>query len=1770
MTRQEEARELRRLAEENPAGVATMADRVIELLTYDWDEPEADRIVTREEAATAARLLSAHDGDALLDYVAEMVTVLAEEYETELADVDAMAGYAGSLASIEDDLVEALAHTVTGKGDPEPLVSERAVDLLVDLDRQQIGDGFALWCLKEVALVEPALVAPYSDYVETATGADDETRIGGALLCLRAFATDAAHAELVTPAVETLVTVVGTAGADETAWTSSHREYAAQTLYALSDHAAGDLRETVPTLLDSVEAVEKTSTGEYLVATLENVASAAPSSLADAGDTVERALESEPPEVKQALLHLLQTVAGDDAVDLCLSTEQRIDLLTADHPAVQIQMLEVLRERRPLPRERVEPLLEPIVEADLGAADERLVRRAASLLRLIALDDPDVVAEYRGALEGYLDQIDDSMAAGILSELVTGLLIDSPSGAITENWDHPELDSNRTLHGDGLIAIEQKPEGLDDVLDPDEMDDILDSQDAEPDQVAANLRDESLATQMQGAAVAAVVAQSDTDRLEDYVDPLCQQFDDVHAEVRPALLRALVIALPMSRSVADVVADRLEVRLSDHDHRTVAGFFHFVNSMCEEHPDAVQTLATRHRQLFDRIDGIANPAVRAFGVTALGTLALTETTDTDAYVERFLQFVDDENPHVRGVVGENLGLVSEREPEAIRDHVDPVGPLLADSDASARYHSTNALAQTADDYPSVVTAHEPLVVDRFTDDVAEVRRAALEAFVPRVEADPDGAAPHLEAVADHLSDTDSTVRTNAVWALTQFAGEGYETRIAAYADELIELFAECDTDTVSGFATGTLLLVLLVECAKERPADVGESISADVLGALLAPESIALDVDDLPPRNREIAVETGALLCEMLRVQVGPDALPPDVQSRLEELDDVGDEDARLESFELQPADGDGPGGAAGASASARAGSRGPDDAESGAEPAIDGTALTAHPAATAVTDGAEGDIVVDDVAYRLDVGRLLATADEEPLDRRTIEGGVAAVAARRPAALRPHVDRLVDDVDSAGDAPSVELLEALAAVAADDVAPFRDHVPQIAAQLTHHASEARTAAAQIFVHLADRDGDLVAGQLDALTACIEEGGRPGRTALVALGKLARDEPAHLRDAVPTVVDALDDEATRPPASLAVLQAAEEFPRSVAAELQTPLPALESPETVDPDALDRCLVALYRTGTTVPDALAAQVPGVVRVLTAPYDIDAEVQRHAVRCLHLLAEEEPAVALERLDELAPLVHHDRPAVQREALELMERLVKLNRAAVATEVAGRLLTAIQERDANAGLAAALVRDCTTGDEDRFDEDGVAALAPYAGTIVSTLPDAPPDARVSLLVALDAICAHDASRLVAHVESIAEEIESDDPAVRKAAVGVVGRLVTSRQEWIAEHLETVLTVMDDAREVESLVDAMGQVGGMRLLGALSATDPEPLSEHVEFVTSLTSVDAVDATLQAMTLRNVAQAAPDAFDAEDAARVLDQALAADDENVSGYTLAALEALAADNPDAVAPSTDRFVDSLPRLPESPRRFALRVLHRLASADADAVAPHLDALYQLVRTADGDHRFLAVDTFQQVSHGRPDAVLAYLDELVPLAAAGTDRLRQSVAGLLAIVANDHPDRLVPFLDALADWLGDSNDTTARYAGGAIESIASADPAAVAPHLDALVARLDTTDAGLAGAVVPTVETLLAAGAVEPSEEMVAQLATPARRDQVRQRRTECLLTIAERDATVAGAGTETLRRWAAAEEVRTAVPAIDVLSRLPRRTAPGARAHESDERSAGD
>ncbi|ELZ06060.1 HEAT repeat domain-containing protein [Natrialba asiatica] len=249
----------------------------------------------------------------------------------------------------------------------------------------------------------------------------------------------------------------------------------------------------------------------------------------------------------------------------------------------------------------------------------------------------------------------------------------------------------------------------------------------------------------------------------------------------------------------------------------------------------------------------------------------------------------------------------------------------------------------------------------------------------------------------------------------------------------------------------------------------------------------------------------------------------------------------------------------------------------------------------------------------------------------------------------------------------------------------------------------------------------------------------------------------------------------------------------------------------------------------------------------------------------------------------------------------------------------------------------------------EASVDAVRPLLDAIASAVTDDNAPIALRAISVLDAVAESDPAALEGHTADLVGAVDSEIADVQLTGATVLGKLAVSRPALVAPHSPAVIDAIR-ATELDTEPQDFGDV-------IADEVTRRTLRNHEE-------AERKRRIAGRHTLVNVAVAIAEAEPESMVDTVPDLATLLDDEDptVAGGAVDALAELAAANPTAVAPATDRLVDCLDRDSAVVRARTVRALGHLGDA---ATVSHL-------RTAaaddpDADVRELAAETAKYIA-----------------------------------------------------------------------------------------------------------------------------------------------------------------------------------------------------------
>lgn len=1750
--RLEAARELRLLAGQDPSAAIDSLDRILELLTCDGG-PVAERLRTRAAAAEALREISRYDATVLEDQVAVMADTFEAASEMRLAEVESVAGHHEPRMSILEDTVEAIAHTVSRGGDAEEIATEAFVEWLVEINRQGLGRGFAIWCLQSISYVRPHLVVPYSAYLEKVLDSAKGRQVGGAAVTVEALAATLEEPGSVEWPVTELLDLVATA--ETVRGNDSNAEYGAQAIETLSDEYAPALQDAVPRL---VELVAETSPpiSVDLATALANLASEVPDAVAPVESEVLTALESADPEMSvlestetetvERLLAVLRDL-GDSDIGGEELPEGIAEYLTHERQTMQLRAAELINSRLPLPEDRLEALVEPLVTTALNSETTRVRRAAAVTLRQIEDTSPGIFREYTDQLSGVIEQEEDPLVRGAVGGILAQYA--SESSFVSDTWDGAGFDHGRS----GFAPLGEQLDVQDLVAD------LADEADIERDveDLLIDLYAES--PDIRGRAAMGLLLQFGGSQaaVESYVDELVTALHEAPEETHPPLVLLVISELPI---LSEEATRRLigSIDLSAFDEELYqAAVIEGLLPIKDDHPELFTEFLQRHVKLFESCLDSSDPVIVGAAASALGYLAEAESAKTEPYVRQFAELVNSESPFVRGIVAENFHELAKIRPRVVADHVGTIQPLFQDPDTGARYHAVSAVAEAADELPRLADPYLDDLTGRLDDENDRIRASALEAIAHYSELSAEDTINQVDLVVGRLSDESPEVRLRAALVLAIFVSAGYTDRILEHIDTIAETLTAGEEEQFH-YLNG-LILTVLAGFAVEDSDRVVESIDFDELAAVI-------DLVEESPREVELLPSATENFCRVVKEHGAIGSLPESVQPQVEKLANDAAEDDYEEFLETitsrsaEPARQDATGAPSDEHDGAAAAST--DDTEMSIDDTETSTdsdesqneaedpAPTELPECEPVPGAADGDLVVDGTAYVLDEAKLIDALADTDRDRASVLAGLQAVAETRPDELRSYTDEIASQLDPAGES-EVPLLKVLAAVSEKGDASVAEWAPQLCSELTHSDPDGRTAAAVTLLKIAQLAADVIGSHEDELEGCVRRGGRAGRLSLAALGRAATADATVLRPHIELIVESIFDETFLPTSTKLLRHTAGEFPAEVGSELDRPITILESPNEIDSADLDRCIRALAQVGLEAPEQLEEQLPVLNGLLTTTYTIDPEVRSRVFQCIQMVTEITPGRVAEAVDleRVADFVTDERTELQREALKLLGLTTNAVPEEVGSAAGDQLLRVLNESDDGdtLTLGGQVLRDICFRDGGPAAEGG-EVMAPHAGQIVETLPAVGPELQARLLQVLISIARAEPSHVIPYAETIVAKLESDNPAVRGPAAVVVASFVEKRERLPVGYLDGILSVL-----IEPDYD-FERKAALNLLLALSKTEPDRL-ENVIHGLPLYLRDQGD-DIRRSTIKilyQLAKRTPDLFYSSTVYALADLSVRTEEEEFRKLAFQVM--LQLEEPDVLVPALDLLFEHFDRFVPIARTILISISKPVASEQGDELTPHVDTIAGHLHEEHDASRSPALDVLARVASDAPDAVAPHTDDVLAFATDEKQSHRLPAMGFASDIAAHRPETLVPHAETLAGRLDDTSNGVRRLAVSALRQVATEQPDAVASAESELFAELDTADQSIARKVTGVVDILLQNDAVVPSEPLISTLVAPTDSPDLRAQRTEALQTIAEREPLLLIPEKGALQRRAAIAETETATKTIDILSRLPSHSA---------------
>ncbi|MFY4814609.1 HEAT repeat domain-containing protein [Haloarcula sp. AONF1] len=1748
--RRDNVRELRRAAEDD---ITSVLPDITQLVVYLSDSYEARgrQVDIREEATSTIQLVANEDTEHLTDYVDELAEALRDEWETKYSEAATYGRLKSRSRSIIANLLNILSDTIPQTGG-NPFVTADWVDRLVAIDRSDVGDGNAMWCLGHVAVDKPVLVAPTFNYIhQIAAEEPPGLRLNGALYCLEKLAGEAEHAQLVVRAVDTLITILQSATAENPTYTSTNRVGVADTLERLSKREPESLFPFLPDLIKVVGPLDDESAAETISSLLGTLARERPSSFVDHVSTIHSMVDESDPAVQSNLLVIPEMLVEEDSEVVEPFLDDLNQYLAADAVSVQEAAMDIVRNSPKSLSGRLEPVVETILEQSIDTTDIEGSRYALSTLAQLAEKMPQAIDPHLPVLKGYYDEIENDFATKLFSEIIFQVELFTedieplqPKEEASINEDQSLIRASKQLDQSTLETM-----GVVEDVDIDDLFEGLEG-DKKSQKIAANLLGDF-------AIAAPEQVSGDAQRILKHLDTASPAISGLCCALSELIKHGLV-----DDDTLHNIPDRLNLPAEDVTLEEASAVWLLLNSLCQEYPDVGQAIGDVHFGTFRTWLQTGDNLTRCHALNILADVAVLNDTQTERYVEAIIECCDDNSAYVRGITAENLQIVGQSEVESLYPYVDEIVGLLDDVDGGARYHATITLQYLCEDSPTLLSAHLDAVARRLQDADTKTRSSALQvllAYAPNA----DNRVPYLDAVGDRLYDADPDIQAEAVKVLAAHSLEGHSDQVLPFVERTAELIPNLEHEQ------RLWALITLFSAAIEKPSAMAHKLNVDLIVEVYRDTDASFPNEEPVKMDEALADIAGRLL--KLTTECGDPELPQAI------VDDIKNDNASFNDIspesslgEVLPSNHQQDGTSAeGSSAESKQDDR---DNEMVDDDPLDDVSIDKLPyylpedTVVPVAGQSQADIETED-SYRFDIPELIRHLSGSKSEYTSdILAALLVISDTRPSDLTPYLDELLHFLETE---PSNEKVGARTAVVvsrliADKPESVGENIEQLGTYFDHPAAIVRTNVAEAVARVAAVTPSDVEPTVPAISECIHRSDDVACSyALVALGRMGQYDTDHLATHVDAIVAGLETPTAREVAATAFADAAQNCPKKLAEEVTDPISVPTSPRDFERTAICNFIEGLTTLAETHPVAVVNQVDTLTKLLKAPYEMEIRVERMAMKCIYHAAKRDPSTVTTHDATLREFVNHSDTTIQRRSLATIGVMTEAG-LVVSSKTVQSVIEIAQKADADIEkVAVKILEDLSFTDAGEINTTGVGVLSEHTTEIAKALSEVDSSRQFDLLNILSVIGDQAPVQVRPHYQAIAARFDHENPAVRDAAFIAGGVIVEDNDEWPVDHVGDITQYLSDDRpEVNILY-------GLNLVKAVARTTPVALVPHFDCLESLLASEhasvreegsraiglAARATVQ-MTDQEKKQKIIDGFNTGLVAKLLD--LIPDfPKDQQTTTAAAIATLSRADIECVSPLSEQIIEIASITSDNRTRGVLFfILRNIAEESPNSLTSCVRQLVSLAEEESHSSDRNIEMILEYLSRAEPDAVTPYLDRITSLS-DGEPLQTTAVAGILRFLAESHPDAVGQYTSELTTWAQASDENKAKYASIALSDLVKAGKTPSSSHWQSILEALDGPNPEPNLIITELVGYLHMNEGLSLNSKAISALSQPTESRELCARRTNLLFKISKSKPELLTEHASAIQRRVTDEEPTISASALDLLSRLPHRATVG-------------
>ncbi|MCU4744209.1 HEAT repeat domain-containing protein [Natronoglomus mannanivorans] len=1690
-------------------GILDVDDLEDALARLDRDEGMGQRERLRERELVAERLreLANERPQDIAEHSAELVAAINEEFRRDYADVEVIVtDFEKQSESIVATLLSAL--SVASTEDEGAIAVPSYVDLFLELDAE--GFSSAIWCLKNVAWIDPKLVEPAVERVLDAMREADTSRAQGAMLCASYLVDGDIKVEFFANHIDVAVDVVASANADDPSPGNRDREFAARMVRSVAEKAPEAVVEETPILVAALPDCED-EVQDALVGTVQWLCSSNPDDVERfVGDVVETALELDA-EHGGSLLSALSPVASStpDAFEPVFSDAETY-LVDGDGPVfVGATKLFIAAEEAGI--DAVIPHVEAII-GRLDAQEERVRRHAAKLLSLVGDAQPKALTPYIEQLgqiaRGKGDQVEERLETTIAKVVYTQENLEW----LKLHTDNARLDLNSAKWGFAKFVNEM--DGYEKKLEHERINHNLEDTLGWAEAVD-QLEDGESTPQGECEPVLHTFLES-PEELEPYFEQIVDHLVD-GPEVNTDLLWLIYLSIPYWESNAEELIGAIGPLLERIDIEEFITCIDMLDVLDDHRHDVVVDVLAKEGERFQRLCRAKNPTVRIFTIRLVG-IVLCEPGERQEQVEPYLNIFaeqcSDDIPWIRGVVAENLMDIADHHPELLVEYVSEINELLTDSDVGARASGLYIAGKLATFDPESVAHLMDTVVESLDHTHSDVRIPAASAFAEYADAQPDAVKTHLDELVPCVRDRELEVKKLILGAFARYVEERSAETFVPYAGVLVSNAATTDDDLLE------LTADLLTAVAAHSPDRFVEETDGEGLFARVSDGGF-------PTENVEEAFSRLVALHQVCGT------LPPKniVDSCARETVETWIEDAKTAANNRKGAVLDG-----------RAESNGVEVGRGAVE------LLPSHPFVE--SDGG--------TTRRLDPSTVTDALDAPTAEERQ-EATLAflTLCSQRSDEVVQDAERLearLRDVD-----PDVRrfALFALCELRDDHREAVRPFADAIADQLDHPDAEARAAACILLRTIGEERLRLLRERAETVASVVRRSNHAPtiKNGTAILGVLARNEVQTNAPIAEAIVAALSNPFTAQVGALAFRDYVTNRPSDDSIDgsaglLDTAVKVLTEPANRETGTLISILKGLQYAAEREPTCLDGRVSPIAELLVTGYKLSETVERLAIDVLRRVAQAEP----ESVFSVVETIGYGLENLDQGTRRHMRCIETLHTVATQTShlpppAVRSLIDAVGDSEASVTAAETLWELVTEESSVKLDADGIEALVPYIPELLAALGRAEDDLRRELLRIILNVSLFDSTLVTPHSKQLLSCIDSGDNRVQELAV-------------IALHYTNVdpLTLTENASrlaDVIALTDESPVISaGLSLLIRAGRTETSAVMPELETVVDcLGDADDQAYALVAQIVVVVAEDYPERISSQEVDAIVDALGDAENDRARYRIALSLNRLSSAAPDPFSNRIDRVVNYFQEADEEVEPLQRAVYQQLADAvvtviknDVSTLAPHVEDLVALRTGRSTVQREMAALILAKMASEDVELVRGYVGSLTDGVADDNKKVRACTFNVLPHLAEADAGAAMEHAGAIQTGLDDSMNITRNLAALTVKYVVEERPAAMETFRDAVVARLDEDHTGIAQTLTAAFRLSMKEGEAEPDRRVIDILSREHDSPELVRERTRTLAAAAHRDPEMVGRNVDDLERRARSADTQTVTHALDTLS----------------------